>query len=249
MCQKRSSRQFDLLNPYNPKNFKNDKLSILDIKATAENGQMFNVEIQVSDEEYYDKRALYYWAKLYTGQLQDSDDYGKLKKTIGIHILNFVTLPDVEEYHNVFHIVEKTKGFPYSNDLELHTLELKKFTHHCRSLTTLVKKIKSSLDMWLAFLTRHNLLKTNLDNQILLPTVETIPLKKALHILDVMNFTDEERQAYDDHLKWLRMEVAALNKAIKTAEARGEKRGEARGILEGHTSKTQHDSTRASRRL
>ena len=36
-----------LLNPYNPKNFRQDKLSILDIKAKGENGQRFNIEIQI----------------------------------------------------------------------------------------------------------------------------------------------------------------------------------------------------------
>ncbi len=49
-----------LLNPYNPKNFKNDKLSILDVKAKSVDGKRFNIEIQISDEADYDKRALYY---------------------------------------------------------------------------------------------------------------------------------------------------------------------------------------------
>ncbi len=38
-----------LLNPYNPKNFKNDKLSILDVKAKSVDGKRFNIEIQISD--------------------------------------------------------------------------------------------------------------------------------------------------------------------------------------------------------
>lgn len=47
-----------LLNPYNPKNFRNDKLSILDIKAIGENGKRYNTQIQLSYEADYDKRAL-----------------------------------------------------------------------------------------------------------------------------------------------------------------------------------------------
>ncbi|WHQ47251.1 MAG: Rpn family recombination-promoting nuclease/putative transposase [Candidatus Midichloria sp.] len=34
-----------LLNSYNPKNFKNDKLSVLDIKAKAVDCKLFNIEI------------------------------------------------------------------------------------------------------------------------------------------------------------------------------------------------------------
>src|SRR5262245_41869169 len=67
-----------LLNPYNPKNFRSDKLSVLDIKAKGKNGKLFNIEIQVSDEGDYDKRALFYWAKLYTEQLQNGQDYSQL---------------------------------------------------------------------------------------------------------------------------------------------------------------------------
>ena len=58
-----------ILNPYNAQNFKQDKLSILDIKAQGIDGKRFNIEIQISDEADYDKRALYYWAKLYTEHL------------------------------------------------------------------------------------------------------------------------------------------------------------------------------------
>jgi predicted transposase/invertase (TIGR01784 family) len=83
-----------LLNPYNPQSFKKDKLSILDIKAKGVDGTLFNIEVQITDEADYSKRALYYWAKLYTGQLKESEEYGKLNKTIGIHILNFISFND-----------------------------------------------------------------------------------------------------------------------------------------------------------
>ncbi len=77
----------EILNPYNPRNFKNDTLSILDIKARNKEGTRYNIEIQISDEADYDKRALYYWAKLYSEQLEKSKDYALLNKAIGIHII------------------------------------------------------------------------------------------------------------------------------------------------------------------
>ena len=46
-----------LLNPYNAKNFKQDKLSILDIKAVGIDGKRFNIEIQISDEANTLKKA------------------------------------------------------------------------------------------------------------------------------------------------------------------------------------------------
>ncbi len=225
-----------LLNPYNPKNFIKDKLSILDIKAQGMDGKRFNIEIQIADEADYDKRALYYWAKLYTEQLKSGEDYGGLSKAIGIHILNFTSILGTEKYHNVFNIKEKETGF---KDLELHTIELKKFAGSTSQvLGDLLSKINNSLDIWVAFLTRHDLLnKDNLPKEW-----HRQPLEKALNVLDVMNFTAEEREAYEGTLKWFEVEANTLKKAeargvergIEIGEARGieigEARGEARGI-------------------
>lgn len=201
--------EITLLNPYNVKNFRQDKLSILDIKAIGEDGKRYNIEIQISDEANYDKRALYYWAKLYTEQLKIAEDYSTFSKAIGIHILNFTSIPDVDRYHNVFHITEKETGLLYFKDLELHTIELKKFSKNTHAkLADIVAIVKNSLDMWAAFLTRHDLL-----NKEQLPLELNDPaLKKALGVLDIMNFGPEEREAYEEHLKWLRMETSALKK-------------------------------------
>ncbi|WPY01299.1 PD-(D/E)XK nuclease family transposase/recombinase family protein [Candidatus Trichorickettsia mobilis] len=207
-----------ILNPYNPQNFYRDKLSVLDIKAKGIDGKRFNIEIQISDEADYDKRALYYWAKLYTEQLRVAEDYSLLSKAIGIHILNFVSIPDAAKYHNVFQITEKDSGLLYFKDLELHTIELKKFADNSNEeLSDILTKVKNSLDVWLAFLTRNDLLKT--DN---LPKILDNPeLKKAINVLEVMNFTDAEREAYEEHLKWLRIETNTLKKYGKKAKAEG----------------------------
>lgn len=46
-------------------------------------------------------------------------------------------------------------------------------------------------------------------------------LKKALTVLEVMNFNEEERNTYEDRLKWLMIEANTLKKAeVKKAESR-----------------------------
>jgi len=208
-----------LLNPYNHKNFKNDKLSILDIKAEGNHGRKFNIEIQITDEGDYDKRALYYWAKLYTDQLKASQDYSSLGKVIGIHILNFTSISHSKKYHNVFHITEKETGLSYFDNLELHTVELKKFTDAVQGdLGEIAAKVKSALDMWSAFLTRHDILSKVRE----LPQSLNRPeLKKAIQVLSMMNFTEEEKEAYEDHLKWLRIESNTLKKAEEKGRQEG----------------------------
>ena len=225
--------EIKLLNPYNIKDFKTDKLSVLDIKAKSIDGRRFNIEMQVADEADYDKRALYYWAKLYTEQLKEGNDYSKLSKAIGIHILNFISITQNQKYHNVFHITEKETGMKYFENLELHTIELKKFAPESGELTDLVKKIKTSLDIWLAFLTRHDLLnKDKLPKEL-----NNKNLKKALTVLEVMNFTEEERTIYEGHLDWLRIEASALKKmeekSIEKGKIEGRIEGEQIGIEKG----------------
>ncbi len=230
VAQEDQVEEVTLLNPYNPKSFKDDKSSILDIKAKGTSGKRFNIEIQISDEADYDKRALYYWAKLYTEQLRVAEDYGRLSKAIGIHILNFTSIPEVDNYHNVFHIKEKETGFLYFKDLELHTIELKKFSNNGpEEEEDLIAKVKNSLDMWVAFLTRHDLL----NKEHLPSTMDNPILKKALNVLDVMSFGDEEREAYEGHLKWLRIEANTLKKYETKGFSEGWDKGKTEGIAEG----------------
>ena len=211
-----------ILNPYNPKHFKKDKLSILDIKAEGHSGKRFNIEIQITDEADYDKRALYYWAKLYTEQLKQAQDYSNLNKTIGIHILNFLSITNNDRYHNCFHISDKVDGNNHFKDFEMHTIELNKFdTDENKELGGLVKKVKSALDIWLAFLTRNDLL----NKEKLPKELESNELKKALSVLEVMNFSKEERDAYEDHLKWLRIEANTLKKAKEEGIDEGIEKG------------------------
>jgi predicted transposase/invertase (TIGR01784 family) len=185
----------------------------------------------ITDEANYDKRALYYWGKLYTEQLQAGQQYGELHKAIGIHILQFTSVPETRKYHNVFHIREKTEGFVYFRDLELHTVELAKFEgESCADLTSLVGKVKNALDMWVAFLTRHNLLEAA---DTLPPVLDRPDLKKALHELQKMNFSPEEREAYEGRLKFYLIEQDALLKQFNDGKAEGRAEGREEGIVEG----------------
>ena len=207
-----------LLNPYNPQNFKNDRLSIIDVQAVGAEKKIFNIELQINNESDSDKRDLYCWAKLYIGQLEEYKDYSLLSKTIGIHILNFTSTPESKKYHNVFHIVEKDNACNDFTDLELHTVELKKFSDAVGTeLSGVVNKIKTSLDMWAAFLTKYNLL----DKDHLPENLENVALKKALNVLEAMNFNHDEREKYEAHLKWLRVENDALKKSRQDGREKG----------------------------
>ena len=118
------------------------------------------------------------------------------------------------------------QSLTYFKDLELHTIELKKFMDAVSNkVADVVAKIKTSLDIWVAFLTKYNLF----DKDNLPKNLENSGLKKALTVLEVMNFSEDEREGYEDHLKWLRIQTNTIKKYEQNARIEGEARGEARG--------------------
>lgn len=211
-----------LLNPYNPRDFKKDKLSVLDIKAKNEKGIYYNIEMQISDEADYDKRALYYWAKLYAEQMQKSYKYEKLEKTIGIHILNFLSIPESKKYHNVFQLREIETDVHYFKDIELHTIELNKFeteTEVDTDKSKAISRIKNMLDVWTTYLIDNDILKQAELPDILSKSI----IKKAMSVLEELNFSKKERESYEAHLKWLRAEASGIKKASETSFIDGQK--------------------------
>ncbi len=209
----------ELLNPYNAKNYKNDKLSILDIKAKDSNNHWFNIEMQVADQQWYDKRALYYWSKIYDGQIHSGINYDVLTKTISINILNFNCLIE-ENYHNVYHILNDETYSLLSDDLEIHFIELEKYD----------EKLVSILDRWVNFLK-----KAEYYSQKYMPEelTDEPTIKRALDVLETINFSDDERESYEARLKFLRDEANIVKTAENKARIKGHEEGHEEGLKEG----------------
>jgi predicted transposase/invertase (TIGR01784 family) len=212
-----------LLNPYNNKEHQSDKLSILDIKATDERGRQYNIEMQITDQVYYNQRALYYWSRLYTSQLQEGDAFGDLKKTISINVLNFDYFDEEPTYHNVFKVLNAESHKSYFEDLELHFIELHKFDDE-------TGPIKTTLDRWAKFLKKaHRYDKTTFPEELRVePAIE-----KAFLSLNTLSLDKDEREIYEARLKWLRDEDAALQKAHEKGIEQGIEQGIERGIEQG----------------
>ena len=127
-------------------------------------------------------------------------------------------------------MVDEATGLRYFKDIELHTIELNKFIQNSDDdLNSLVAKVKSALDVWAAFLTRNDLL----DPQNLPETLDIPDLKKALNVLEVMNLTPEEREVYENGLRWFRTEASALAKMHDKGVAIGKAEGIELGKVEG----------------
>ena len=86
--------EVEILNPYNEREFLDDKLSIVDVQAREGQGRVFQVEIQLLVPPELPARILYGWTDLYSAQLHSGQDYGELRPTYSIWLLDEQDLPE-----------------------------------------------------------------------------------------------------------------------------------------------------------
>ena len=113
-----------LLNPFLRKRYKKQKLGILDILLELNDDTRINIEIQLKASSSWDRRQIFYLSKLFTSDLKVGENYSRLKRCIGISILDF-NLTDRPEYHSIYFLQDE-KGNRFSDVFEIHTIELKK---------------------------------------------------------------------------------------------------------------------------
>ena len=210
----------ELKNPYNLADYQANKMSILDIKACDKSGRWFNVEMQISQDLYFDKRSLYYWAKLVTEQLSEGMMFKELKKTISINILDFDFIPNTPDFHNLYKIINVKSGQDdkLHDVFELHYIELRKFKKQFH-------EIVNSLDRWVTFLVKaHEFSKQNLPAELAVDN----GIVKAVQAVDRM-FNEEERLIYEVRMQSL----ADIESKITSAEEKGLRNGLKRGIEQG----------------
>jgi predicted transposase/invertase (TIGR01784 family) len=199
-------RDLELLNPFNPKETADDKLSVLDVKARDQSGRQFNVEMQMLAFRHFERRVLYYWSRLYQHQLHKGQDYLELKPTLSVTFLDHVLFADVPAYHLRFRLLETGQHFPFTADLELHVIELPKFTKSAA-------EVESGLDVWLYFL-RH---AETMDLEALPPALDRPLIRRACEELKMLSQTDQERELYEARRKW----QLDYNTGLKAARLEG----------------------------
>ncbi|MBM4072303.1 MAG: Rpn family recombination-promoting nuclease/putative transposase [Planctomycetes bacterium] len=223
-------REIELMNPFNPKETFDDKMSIVDIKARDESGRQFNIEMQMLAYSQYEKRILYYACKLHQQQMHEGEEYLKLCPTISISFLDHVLFRHRPNWHHHFQLLEKSHFFPLTGDLEFHVLELPKFTKDAGDLT-------SELDKWLYFL-RH---AAKMEVGALPAKLQQPLVMRALEDLKMLTQTDIERERYEAR----RTAILDENTRMKAARLEGIEEGREEGREEGQ----RHEAIEVIRRL
>ena len=198
------------------------KFSRLDLNLYVD-GRKINIEMQVNKESAYKERTLFYWAKLYSDDLDSGEDYSALSQTICVNIINF-NLFDCENYHSHFMLKEKERDEVMTDKLAIHFFELKKVGKYKRN---------KRMEDWLTLINAE----TEGDLMALQQNTSIPEIQKTIVILREMSADEQIREEARRREKRLHDEATALNHArkegIEKGRAEGEAIGEARGRAEG----------------
>ena len=188
-----------------------DKYSRLDVKAMTNKGEHINIEIQLKDEYNMIKRSLYYWSKLYEGQLENGENYQKLSRTICINLLDF-NLLNHTKFHSVYRLKDCETDEELTDVMELHFIELKKMKDVNR-----VEEVKTKLEAWLYFINQP-------DSELVqeLEKVE-VEIKEAKAELVRLSGDRKERERYEKRRESRLNEVSALSYAEEKGIQKGVK--------------------------
>lgn len=63
-------QNLSILNPYSERDFKNDKLSIVDVKVQDLEGRTIQVEVQVVSYSALKERILFNWSQIYSKDIK-----------------------------------------------------------------------------------------------------------------------------------------------------------------------------------
>jgi predicted transposase/invertase (TIGR01784 family) len=197
----------EIINPYQLGKLSGGKSTIVDVKAKDNSGNIFIVEMQIAEFDFFTKRIMYYTSQSYVSQIDKGVNYDKLKPVYFIGILEF-EIGHSEHYHSRHKILDVETKEQIIQDIEFNFIELPKFNKTLEQLET-------SIDQWTFFI-------KNAENLTLIPnSIDDEGLKEAYKEADRQNWTKLELEDYERASIKERDEIGRLELAEK------------KGILEG----------------
>lgn len=190
----------ELINTELLREFAEDRKGILDVRAKTKSGEHIDIEIQVLYTYYMAERTLFYWSKMYNGQIKSGYTYDKLKKCITINIVDFNCI-EINKLHTSFHITEDETNKKLTDVLEIHYLELPKLFDN-----NIPKDESEPLVQWMMFLQSRN-------KEAFEMLAEKTKNKKAYNILEVISKDDNARAAYEAREAELHDQMTRLKSA------------------------------------
>lgn len=193
-----------------------DKDIALDVRVRFEGGEQADIEMQTQPRPALRERFLYYWARVYGGQLPRGADYPALRRCA---VILFTTFPvvAVPRFHSTFRIQEQHSRELLTEHLEIHVLELPQLGE------ALARNDEPNLLLWGKFLSAQS------DAELEVLAMQHPVMKQAKAALEELSGDPDAR------IRAEMREMALLSYQLDMAKVReqGIAEGEARGKAEG----------------
>ena len=177
-------RSVRLANPFLWKRYSRQKQGVLDVRVELNDDKMIDIELQIKMVADWDRRSLFYLAKMYTEELLIGERYHKLKKCICINLLDF-DLDEDPEYHRVYRM-RNEKGQEYSDLFEMHVIELR-------------KQLKgAAVDDWI------RLLNVKTEGELEMISAKNPGIAEAMREMKAMSLRKSLRAIHEARLKEIR---------------------------------------------
>ncbi len=169
-----------------------DRKAIFDLYCIGDNGERFVVEMQKAKQNFFKDRSVYYASFPIQEQAKKSEWDYKLDPVYSIGILDFI-FDDHKQEKELLHIVElkNQRCEVFYNKLKFIYLELPKFKKE-------EKDLKTHFDKWIYVLTHLSKLQDRPKK------LQERVFAKLFEEAEIAKFTPEEREAYEDSLKYYR---------------------------------------------
>ncbi|UJQ21549.1 Rpn family recombination-promoting nuclease/putative transposase [Wolbachia endosymbiont of Delia radicum] len=201
-----------------------DKQSIVDVLCRDSSGARYVIEMHLTRDKGFEKRAQLYAAKAYSRQADKSGKYIDLKKVFFIAISNCNLFPDKLDYISSHTIRDEKTNEHDLKDFQFVFIELPKFPKNKE------EQLESIVDRWLFFFKYAD----ETTEEDLRKIAEKAPIiKLAYDELDRFSWNEKDLVAYEERIMDLRKEEAILEYRLDLATEKGIQIGEERGIKIG----------------
>ncbi len=184
----------ELLNPASDREFIDNKMHIVDVKARDNASRLFQVEIQMATERDLRQRMVYCWTDLFAKQIQSGERYLRLQPAYSIWLVNAVlTMHDPTPIHRYKIRDESCQTLIEHGGIWL--IELKK----CQLL-----EVVNEEQRWLKLFIEGD----TLDDVNLPDWMQTPEMRKAMKVLQDFSDKEENYHMYASRLDYQRVQWA-----------------------------------------
>jgi predicted transposase/invertase (TIGR01784 family) len=218
-------KSLTIINPYLEKHSKEDKLSILDIRAQLDDGTTILIEMHLYDLDDLKYKTVRSWARVYGEELKTGEGYTTQPPVICVTFTNgSLDEGENQKIHKCCKIVDIDDHTIFSDAMELHYINMKAFVKTINETGGIGKgeTEETMLAKWLAIITEKDIEDKTIIKNICEGQEEIGMAVSALVRLSEDKITRQAYQKRQDEIALYNNRISDYRQRAEQAEAENE---------------------------